>query len=115
MESSLLEGSPLVAASSGYPVVASLFAEHRLQSSQSSSDQHVGAVVSVPRFSGACSRVVAHRLSCSMACRIFPDQGLNSHLLRWQADSSPLSHQRSPDSNINRKKNNSQYLCQVLL
>ena len=56
-----------------------------------------------------------HRLSCSMACRIFLDQGSSSHLLRWQADSSPLSHQRSPDSNINGKNNNNQCICQVLL
>ena len=28
--------------------------------------------------------------------RIFPTQGLNPHLLRWQAGSLPLSHQGSP-------------------
>ena len=27
---------------------------------------------------------------------IFPTQGLNLHLLHWQADSLPLSHQESP-------------------
>ena len=32
------------------------------------------------------SVVVAHRLSCSMACGIFPDQGLNPCPLHWQAD-----------------------------
>ena len=42
------------------------------------------------------SVVVAHGLSCSAACGIFPDQGLNLHLLHWQADSSPLSHLGSP-------------------
>ena len=36
------------------------------------------------------------RLSCSRACGIFPDQGSNPCLLHWQADSLPLSHQRSP-------------------
>ena len=36
---------------------------------------------------------MAHRLSCS---GIFPDQGSNPGLLRWQADSLPLSHQGSP-------------------
>ena len=36
-----------------------------------------------------------HRLSCSAGCGIFPDQGLNSCLLHWQADSLPLSQQRS--------------------
>ena len=28
---------------------------------------------------------------------ILPDEGLKPCLLRWQADSSPLSHQGSPD------------------
>ena len=37
-----------------------------------------------------------HRLRCSTACEIFPNQGWNSHLLHWQADSLPLSHQGSP-------------------
>ena len=41
------------------------------------------------------STVVVHGLSCSMACRIFPDQGWNLCLLHWQAGSSPLSHQGS--------------------
>ena len=31
--------------------------------------------------------VVAHRLSCSAACGIFPDQGSNLWTLHWQADS----------------------------
>ena len=35
-------------------------------------------------------------LSCSASCGIFPDQGWNSYLLHWQADSFPLSHQGSP-------------------
>ena len=42
------------------------------------------------------SVVVAHRLSCSMACRIFPDQGSNPCTLHWQVDSYPLHHQASP-------------------
>ena len=42
------------------------------------------------------SVVVAHRLSCSAACGIFPDQGLNPCPLHWQADSQPLRHQGSP-------------------
>ena len=48
-------------------VVASLAAEHGLQST--------GSVV------------VAHRLSCSTACGIFLDQGSNPCPLHWQADS----------------------------
>ena len=53
-----------------------------------------GSVVVVPglyRLTG--SIVVAHRLSCPVACRIFLDRGLNLCLLHWQADSLPLSHQ----------------------
>ena len=44
----------------------------------------------------AGSVVVAHGPSCSAACGIFPDQGLNPCPLYWQADSQPLSHQGSP-------------------
>ena len=40
--------------------------------------------------------IMAHGLSCSGACGIFLDQGSNPCLLRWQADSLPLSHQESP-------------------
>ena len=38
---------------------------------------------------------VVHRLSCTMACGIFPDQGSNPCPLHGQADSLPLSHQTS--------------------
>ena len=44
----------------------------------------------------ASSVIVAHRPSCSVACGIFPDQGLNPCPLHWQADSQPLRHQGSP-------------------
>ena len=44
----------------------------------------------------AGSVTVAHGPSCSAACGIFPDQGLNPSLLHWQADSQPLRHQGSP-------------------
>ena len=46
-----------------------------------------------------CSRgsvIVVHRLSCSSACGVFPDQGSNPCLLPWQVDSLPLSHQERP-------------------
>ena len=43
------------------------------------------------RFSGC-----AHRLSCSEAWAIFPDQGSNPRPPNWQADSLPLSQQGSP-------------------
>ena len=44
----------------------------------------------------AGSVVVAHGLSWSAACGIFPDQGPNPCPLYWQADSQPLHHQGSP-------------------
>ena len=44
----------------------------------------------------AGSVVVGHRLNCSAACEIFPDQGSNPCPLYWQADSQPLRHQGSP-------------------
>ena len=51
----------------------------------------------VAELSCTCSVVTAHRLSCSMACGIFPDQGLIPCLLYWQVDSLPQSHQGSPN------------------
>ena len=39
---------------------------------------------------------MAHGLSCSVACGIFPGQGSNPWLLHWQGDSLPLSPQESP-------------------
>ena len=42
------------------------------------------------------SVVVAHGLSCSVACGIFLDQGSNLCLLHWQADSLVLRYQGSP-------------------
>ena len=42
------------------------------------------------------SAVVEHRLSCCAARVIRPDQGSNSCLLHWQADSLPVSYQGSP-------------------
>ena len=50
----------------------------------------------VPWLYSTGTIVVAHRLSCSMARGIFPDQGLNPCPLCWHADSLPLSHQRGP-------------------
>ena len=55
----------------------------------------VGGSLQLPGCSTG-SVVVAHRLSCSAACGVLLDQGLNLYLLHWQADSLPLSHQGSP-------------------
>ena len=40
-----------------------------------------------PALAGQASVAVAHGLSCSVACGIFPDQGSNLCPLHWQADS----------------------------
>ena len=56
----------------------------------------MGTVVAILRLLSTSSVVVAHGLSCSMACGIFPDQGLNPCLLHWQGNSLPLSPQGSP-------------------
>ena len=45
------------------------------------------------RLSITGSTVVAHEFSCSEACGIFSDGGLNLCLPHWQVDSLPLSHQ----------------------
>ena len=42
------------------------------------------------------SVVVVHRLSCSEACGLLPDQGLNPCSLHWHVDSYPLYHRGSP-------------------
>ena len=45
---------------------------------------------------------------------IFPTQGLNLHLLHWQADSLPLSHQGSPDGHDKGKPvASTTYHCRV--
>ena len=45
---------------------------------------------------------MAHELSCSAACGIFPDQGSNPCPLHWQADSQPLRHEGSPGKDLYR-------------
>ena len=45
------------------------------------------SVVVAHWLKSAGSVVVAHGLSCSTACGIFPDQGSNPCPLHWQADS----------------------------
>ena len=55
----------------------------------------VGSVVGALGLENTGS-VAVHELSCSEACGIFPDQGLNLCLVHWQVDSLPLSHQGTP-------------------
>ena len=50
------------------------------------------------------SVIVGHGLSCSTACGIFPDQGLNPCPLHWQVDSYPLGHLGSPREFILNKE-----------
>ena len=56
------------------------------------------SVVEACGLSGGGSEALERGLnrSCSAACGIFLDQGLNLSPLRWQVDSLPLSHQGSP-------------------
>ena len=58
------------------------------------------------------SEVVAHRLSCSKSCGIFPDKGSNPCPLHWQADSYPLYHQGSPSLTIEGFQFLSCFKCQ---
>ena len=44
-----------------------------------------GLIVVIPGLYSTGSVVVVHGLSCSAACGIFLDQGLNLCLLHWQA------------------------------
>ena len=59
--------------------------------------RHMGSVAAASWLYSTGSGIVAHRLRCSGACRIFPDQGSNLCLLHWSADSLPLRHQESPN------------------
>ena len=51
------------------------------------------SVVGIPGLYSKDPIVVVHRLSCSEAWGIFPDQGSNLCPLHWQVNSYPLHHQ----------------------
>ena len=69
-------GLSLVEASRGYSLLQCVgFSLWWLLLLQSTGSRHAGSVV------------VAHGLSCSVACGIFPDQGSNPCPLNWQTDS----------------------------
>ena len=81
-------------ASRGYSQVAVhgfliVVASHRLEGAGAS-------VVVAHGLHSTGSIVVVHGLSCSGTYGIFPYQGSNLGLLRWQVDSLPLGHQGSP-------------------
>ena len=72
--------------------VASLVVEHGLQACGlqylwAQYLWHAGSVFVARRLQSTGSVVVAHGLSCSAACGIFPDQDSNPCPLYWQADS----------------------------
>ena len=88
-------GLPLAVASGGYSSLRCvgfslqwlLVAEHRLQAHGLQQLWCMGSVDVARRLQTAGSVVVAHGLSCSVACGIFPDQAQNPCPLHWQADS----------------------------
>ena len=57
----------------------------------------VASLVAGHGLSSSASVVAAPGLSCSAACGNLLDQGSNPCFLHWQAGSSPLSHQGSPE------------------
>ena len=63
----------------------------------------------------AGSVVVALGPSCSAACGIFPDQGLNPCPLHGQADSQPLRHQGSPHVLIKPQRSLLYILLEVMV
>ena len=73
----------------GLPVAETSLVKRGLKGTRAS-------VVVAPGLYSAGSIAVASRLSCSMACGIFPDQGSNLRLLHWQENFLQLSHQGSP-------------------
>ena len=75
--------------------VASLILEHGLQGTWTSVVV-AHSVFVAPGLSSTGSNAVVHGHSCSAAHGILLDQESNLHLLHWQADSFPLSHQGSP-------------------
>ena len=82
-------GCSLAAAGGCLTAEASSVVGHRLQGVWDS-------VVVAHRLQSIGSIAVVHGFSCSVACGILPDQGLNPCFLPWQADSSPQSPQGSP-------------------
>ena len=87
------QGLLFVAVQGLLTVMASLALQHRFSGA-------LASVVAVSELQHTGSVVVAHWISCSVACGIFPGQGQNPCLLHWQADSILLSHQGSPRSQI---------------
>ena len=78
----------LVVASRGYSLLRCVgFSLRWLLLLRSIGSRHTGSVVVARGLQSTSSVVVAHGLSCSAACGIFLDQGLNLCALPWQVDS----------------------------
>ena len=93
-----VRGLSLVAASRDHALVAAyklLIAVSSLVVEQGLCSSRASAFVA-PELKSAGSVVEARGLSCSAACGIFLDKGLNLCTLHWRADSLLLSHQGSP-------------------
>ena len=93
-ESLAVQAFPLVLTHRGYSL-ASVCRFFLLQSTGSRVHRlqqlwHVGSVVAAPRLWSTDLVVVAHRLSCCVACGIFLDQGSDVCLLGQQVDSLPV-------------------------
>ena len=86
-----------------------LAAERRLEGAWVSVLQSMGSEVAVRGLYSTGLVVLVHGLSCSAACGIFLDQGLNLCLLHFQADCLPLSHQGSPKSKLFKEIRCSKY------
>ena len=89
----VLQGLSLVVTGGGYPSLqCEGFSLQWLLLLQSTGSRHPGLAA------------VAHGCSCSAACGIFLDQGLNLCPLRWQEDSCSLYHRKvlEPNSGITR-------------
>ena len=56
---------------------------------------HTGSGVAAPGSLAPAQGLWCRTFHCFPLCGIFLDQGSNPHLLNWQADSPPLSHQGS--------------------
>ena len=80
------------------------------------------SVVVAHGLSSCSSQALEHRLrSCGAqaqllwaACGIFLDQGSNSCLLHWQADSLPLSHLESLDFLVHQMREKSESVVNIV-
>ena len=82
--------------------VAPLVAEHGLWGSQASVLVARGLSSLAPGLKSTGSVLTAHKLGCSVASAIFPNQGPNPGPLNWQAESLPLSCQGNPAVSVNK-------------